>query len=500
MGVRGSPTTMRLLRLIKRDEGVTLIVALGAMLVLGIAGTTVLYASSTNTRSANYSKAKGTAFALAEAGLHESLSVLSNQPTNDPADPTLLATRTSTYSTGTVTWGGTYDDATAKWTITSTGQVTNPTDPASSEALRTITAKVPIRPITTQTSQTEAWNYIFSYGTGSTCDMSLISSVNVETRLLVSGNLCVRDSSNITGSQTEVLVGGQTKIFGSAYIGTSGAKIGRIDSVNGCRYESTTPHNPCTTTDKVHAVTATSSPDLLAAPSPNWDYWYSKSAPGPIKTCTGANKTGTPPTFDNDTTRNRSAPAANLTPGASYGCKVYLGTELLGELSWNNSTKVLTVKGTIFIDGNLQATQAATYTGQATIYISGSFYMSSGRVCAVDGGSGCNFTTGSGGWDPNTKLLAIVTNGAGGFGGSVEGDTTVKLDSSVHWQGALYGGPYRARILSSVRFAGPVIADEVYVDSSLQTEPFSTIVTSPTGLPGNNAVYAAPDKLELFSG
>ncbi|MGZ8794233.1 MAG: pilus assembly PilX family protein, partial [Gaiellaceae bacterium] len=73
-----------------------LIIALGVMLVLGVAGTTVIYSTSTNTRSAGQSKAKGAAFQLAEAGLHESLSVLSNQPTNDPASPTLLATRTST--------------------------------------------------------------------------------------------------------------------------------------------------------------------------------------------------------------------------------------------------------------------------------------------------------------------------------------------------------------------------------------------------------------------
>ena len=71
---------VNLLRLVRGEGVMALIVALGAMLVLGIAGTTVLYAASTNTRSASYSKAKGTAFQLAEAGLHESLSVVTNQP------------------------------------------------------------------------------------------------------------------------------------------------------------------------------------------------------------------------------------------------------------------------------------------------------------------------------------------------------------------------------------------------------------------------------------
>jgi Tfp pilus assembly protein PilX len=488
--------------LLARQDGMALIVALGMLFVLGITGTTVVYYSSANTRSATYSKASGTSFQLSEAGLHEALAVLSNQPANDPANPALLATRTSPYATGSVTWGGTYDNAYNKWAITSTGRVTSQN---GTEATRTITANVPIRPLATQTLQVESWNYIFSYGTGDPdgCDMDTTSSVSIETRILVSGNLCVRDSSTIEGSATEVLVGGQVKLFGSASIGKNGSNaVGRVDATNGCRYESNTPHSPCTTADKVWAGTATNSPELQPAPIPNWDYWYANSSPGPTETCTGANKVGTPPTWDADTTRDRDAPRANLTPGASYTCRTYLGTNQLGELSWNNSTKILTVRGTIFIDGDVYVSQMAAYTGQATLYASGSFYLGgSSKMCAVrtgGAGSDCNYSSGA--WDPNTRLLTIVTNGAGGNGGLVPADTTVLIDSSSQWQGALYGGPYKAKLLSSIRFAGPVIADEVYVDSSIQTESFSTIVTSPTGMPGNSAIYALPDKLELFSG
>jgi Tfp pilus assembly protein PilX len=488
-----------------------LLVALGALMTLTIIGTSVAYYTSSGTRDAARSKSSGVAFQLAEAGLHEALAVLSNQPTNDPTNPTLLATRTSPYSTGNVTWAGTYDSANAKWTITSTGTVTNPAGLGvpPSESSRSISAKVPVRPVTTQTSTSQAWNYIFSYGTGDPdgCDMDTTSSVSIETRIIVAGNLCIKDSSTIEGSGTEVEVGGQVKLFGSASIGRNGSNaVAKVNAAGGCKYESGSL-GTCNTSRKVWTSSTSSTPALQAAPSPDWNYWYSKAAPGPVTNCTGANRSGTPPTFDNDTSRNRSAPAANLTPSSSYTCKVYLGTDLLGEISWNNNSsgtgaKTLTVRGTIFIDGNVQITQASQYDGQATIYASGSFYMVSGNMCAVrvSVGGDCNWTTGGGGWNPNDELLAIVTNGAGGFSGSVEADTTVKLDSSVKWQGAIYGGPYKARLLSSIRFAGPVIADEVYVDSSLQTEPFSTIVTSPTGLPGNTSLYAKPDKLELFSG
>jgi hypothetical protein len=178
---------------------------------------------------------------------------------------------------------------------------------------------------------------------------------------------------------------------------------------------------------------------------------------------------------------------------------------LLGELSWNNSSgaKRLTIQGTVFIDGNAQVTQAAEYTGQGTLYLSGSFYIGgSARMCAVrvSVGGECNFTTGAGAWDPNTKLFTVVTNGAGGFSGQVAADTTVNIDSSAQWQGAIYGGPYKARIQSSAEFAGPVIADEVVLSSSIEAQSFGTISTVPTGMPGNDTIHARPDKLELFSG
>lgn len=495
------------LRLLSRQDGMALIISMGALLVLGIAGTTVVYYSSTNTRGSAYSKASGTAFQLSEAGLHEALSVLSNQPTNDPTNASLLATRTSPYSTGSVTWGGTYDSVNAKWTITSTGSTANPAGSASTVSTRTITAKVPIRPVPTQATVNQSWNYLFSYGTGDPdgCDMNVLSSISLETRLLVSGNLCIRDSATVEGSGTEVEVGGQVKIYGSASIGKNGSNpAGKVNAASNCRYESGTV-GTCNSSRKVWTNATSTTPTIQTPPTPDWAYWYANSSPGPIKNCTGANRSGSVPTFDNDTTQDRDAPIANLTPNASYTCRTYLGTEPLGELSWDNDSgdKRLTIRGTVFIDGDVQITQLAEYNGQGVIYAAGSFWLGgSAGMCAVrTGGAGttCNWAT-SGGWNPNTELLSIVTKGNGGNSGNVESDTTVKIDSSAVWQGAIYGGPYKAKLLSSVKVAGPVIADEVYVESSLQTEPFVTIVTSPTGLPGNSTTWAKPDKLELFSG
>jgi hypothetical protein len=495
------------LRLFRAEGGMALIVALGAMLVLGIAGTTVLYAASTNTRSAGYSKAKGTAFQLAEAGLHEALSVVTNQPTNDPTDPNLLAARESPYSTGTARWSGTFTDnpSGAFWLITSTGEVANPSNLPPSEATRTITAKVPVYPVNTQPLAFQSWNYVYSWGTGdpSGCDMSMDSSQEIATRVMVSGNLCMSSSSRLYGSSTELDVGGQLKIFGSSHVGESGSPIGRVDVTGGCKYESNPVHSPCGAADKVWASTITTNAQLEAVPTPDLNGWYTKASPGPYRPCEVSS--GTPPTFDNDqgstpnpAKRNRSVTGSfDLTKSGSYTCRTMLGGEVYGELSWNDSTDVLTVKGTIFIDGNAKITQTARYTGQATIYLSGSL-MIVGRMCAVVSSGKCNFTNGA--WDPNTTLLTIVANGGGGQA-DVDTNEAIALISSAEWQGALYGGSgLKAQVESSSAFAGPIIADEVSLNSSVDTTPFGLISTAPSGMPGSTTVNARPDKPQLFSG
>jgi len=82
-----------------------------------------------------------------------------------------------------------------------------------------------------------------------------------------------------------------------------------------------------------------------------------------------------------------------------------------GELSWNATTKTLTVTGTIYIDGSAKISNSAvnTYNGQATLYLSGTFYAN-GSLCAAVSGTTCNFA----GWNPDHELLMIVANGNGG--------------------------------------------------------------------------------------
>jgi hypothetical protein len=122
-------------------------------------------------------------------------------------------------------------------------------------------------------------------------------------------------------------------------------------------------------------------------------------------------------------------------------------------------------------------------------------------MCAVvvgGAGSDCNWNAGA--WSPNSALFTIVAVGPGGQSG-VPADVSAALTSSAQWQGAIYGAVgTKIYVGSSARFAGPLISDEVDLDSSVQAESFGLISTAPTGMPGNSTVNAQPDKPQLFSG
>lgn len=65
----------------------------------------------------------------------------------------------------------------------------------------------------------------------------------------------------------------------------------------------------------------------------------------------------------------------------------------------------------------------------------------------------------------------------------------------------MYGGAgTRIMVDGSARLAGPLISDEVDLNSPVQAESFGMISTAPSGMPGNSTVNAQPDKPQLFAG
>ncbi len=115
---------------------------------------------------------------------------------------------------------------------------------------------------------------------------------------------------------------------------------------------------------------------MIPEPTADFAKWYENGIPGPSQSCTTVS--GSPPTFDNNypTRDNSVSTDFELTPASSYTCRVGPAGNASGELSWNAATKVLTVKGTIFIDGSAKITNGSlnSYNGQGALYLSGTFY------------------------------------------------------------------------------------------------------------------------------
>jgi Tfp pilus assembly protein PilX len=503
-------------RLLGRQDGITLIMAVGILGVLTMAGTSLIYYSSTNARSSEYSNDKSGAYDIAEAGINEMMAILS-RPENNALNKYMLgeqsngsvAHTTHTYNQGTVEWWGTLSQSVAgasTWTLTSIGKVKNPTGSSASLVTRTLTAKVPVIPSYTQPLNNPSWNFIYSRATGSTCDMTIQNSVVVQSPLYVAGNLCLNNTASVTAGPL-VVQGSFTMSQSANFAGTSTTPLNQLHVKNGCKWKSNALHNPCqqgaggSGFDNVWATVLDNTPASTTAPAVDWDAWYLNSNPGPYYGC--LTQSGTPPTFDTDqgsattpsaTHRNNSiGTVQDLTPSTSYTCK---GSA--GELSWNASTKVLTANGTIFIDGSAQIQNGSvnTYTGSATIYVSGTLLIKNSSMCQATSGGTCTTS----GWNPAQRMLVFVVNG-NGSGGSpqsqVNSGDSVQL-VSAYAQGALYA-TNAIDLGTTSQFDGPLDGSTVSLGQSTSSS-FPGLSFVPAGMPGNPEVYAQPQPPQLYAG
>ena len=498
---------MRLRQLLKRQDGITLIMAVGILGMLSLTGVTLIYYSSTNARSAEYSMHNASAYDLAEAGIDEMMAVLW-KPTNNALMPDLLPETTHDYEGGTVTWSGTLDQLTQTWSLTSTGRIDKPTGQGASDVSRTLTAKVPVTPTLTQPLNNPAWNYIYATGTGQPCDMTVSNNVTGSSRLYVEGNLCLQN--NVAVTQTSLLVRGNLDLMNNAQVGSSTSINTRVEAYVGgnCRYGGGSWATPCTGNQDARRIYSKMNPPsyvvgvntavpVIAAPTADVAAWYENSIPGPSLDCSTANgaRSGTPPTWDNDGVRNNSVPVFNLTPWTSYTCRVGPESSPTGELSWNETTRVLTVHGTMFIDGSIKLTNGLlnSYNGQGTLYLSGTVYMNNNtKLCAGIYGSECDFSS----WNPNTEMLTFVAGGSGGLAGSGVG---ILMDNGAQFQGGLFSS-YAVRFANNSRSDGPIVGSTMIFDNNVSNDQFDTITTVPVGMPGNPAVYAQPNPPQLYSG
>jgi hypothetical protein len=504
---RLSTLIRRLARRLSAQAGFALVLSIGSLSILTMGGMSVVVFTTSNAGTASHSRSDEFAFSLSEAGLNNALAVLGN-PANNALDPDTLPSTEATassmqYEGGTAKWWGVLDLTTAVWTVHALGLYDNPTGKSAAMIRRTLTAKVPVTPVAPQdlAPNNQAWQYMFATRTGNECDMTLNNHVSGSSRLYANGNLCINNNADYLGEA--LIVKGNLFVGNGSDVGSPLSLATRVEThvggAAGCRYHNGSWHNPCSDADHVYGkknppdwvAGVNHIPPTIAAPTVDLPGWYDHAVPGPAQGC--GFSSGTTPVFDNDyPNRNTSVPSLfDLTPASSsYTCRVGAADNPIGELSWNHLTKTLTVKGVIYIDGNVTTTGSVNrYTGQATLYVSGTFTIN-GTLCGGIALGTCDFAS----WNPNTTMLTVVADGNAGLA-----PYSISLGNSAQFQGALYATS--AIYLGTwARSDGPMVGSTIVLSNHVSTDPFPFITTVPPGMPGNPNVYAQPNSPQLFAG
>ena len=506
------------------ERGSSLVFALLTVLVTSVTVTSVIQYTTSNSRGSQRSEADQIAYALAEAGLNNGAAVLS-KPSNNALDPTVLpgseppdsdTTYVREYEGGTSKWWGVLSGHV--WTMHGLGIVKDPTG-RTADVIRHATSTIKIQPTLEQELNNNAFNYMFAKSTTAAdgCDVTLENSVAIDTSLFILGGLCFMNSSSVVKAAapniTALVVGEQVKFLtgSTGSIGTSSAPIGEAHIAGGCKVINAPLVTPCSSSTRVHAGTVDANTVVNdGGPVADFAYWYTNAKPGPSQFCS-TDSTSSPSSPANIAATNFEAagsttmsPAAgpysvsafNLTPTTSYTCRFHdippAQADVLGELSWNASTRTLKVKGVIFIDGSayISNTLANLYTGLGTLYLAGTFTVDgSSRLCGSVVAGNCDFAT----WDPNTNNLGIITNGtdASGYG--------VKLQNSAQFQGSFYA-TYDVLMENFTAYDGPIVANSFSIGNNVVTHEFPEITSVPIGWPGNPTVYAEPQPPQSYSG
>jgi Tfp pilus assembly protein PilX len=457
----------------RSNGGMALPIALGIMMILGISVVTVLGFTRSSQRDAKLGEAEQIAVDGAEAGLNHAESVLANAA--DPGSAAALPSSSSPGSVpiqgGTAKYWGSLDTSVTpnRWTVSGASTIANPTGGAS--LTHTVTAQFNVVvPITGN----EAWNYVFSDAPGCTYYQN---NVTVGAPVYTKGDLCIKNGSALLGPQVDSY--GAIQLENSGRVGTSpsDASDPAVRTRLGCRNSSSPPDSlPCSEgTYEVYRSSFSNSPPNLTKPP--FDVAKRTTAkPGPFQYCTSGSFPGGPGAFT-------STGAFDLMPNSSYTCQVWStppssGT-LLGELSWNDITKVLTVKGTIWFDGELimSSNQEGTYNGTATIYVAKKVnFANYTELCAL---TNCPTS----GWDPNTEILFISTAAAD--------VPAFEINNFAKFQGGVYavGG---FKLQNNGEMHGPVVAGVVDVLNNGMPASWPPLTSLPDGVPSNvgrTAIY-----------
>jgi Tfp pilus assembly protein PilX len=553
---------MRRFRRLRNDEsGFALVIALAVTVVFSMTVITIIESASSNSRSSDNAKNRVSAYALAEAGIANANALLAAKNPYDehllhpqgqykpsdcaspPANPTGFALLGNTcdpivYSLdgGTATVWGWLDSTAANWTITSTGQVTRNAFGAQ-PAAKTLTVTVHIRARAAQQNVTPAWNYVFVKDpTTNRCNITIDQSTALSSSVYTEGNFCFKNQAAVTETNSAdpvtlevrgklVWLTGSSKGVGqsSPLQEVSSAKIGggcTTGSVDNAGVLTTgTAHTcarPPTGSDYFYVKSGGYTSDAPAISTVNvtttdWDGYYQNSTISRLSPCAAGGLAST--NFDNDTTRNTSLTTAfNLTPATNYTCQTKNSNGfVIGELDWDATNHVLSVRGTVFIDGNVTINGVVKYRGvnkygthpsgsdgtdglggMMVMYVSGTVALSNGGVfcgwntandTSAYTGSSCDFSA----WTPGTSMFMFIAGGG------------VTLNQSSFFQGAIYSAG-NVTLGQSAQTEGPIITNTITLGQSVQMKPLPGLADLPLGAPGNPNTSGYPEQPTYGSG
>jgi Tfp pilus assembly protein PilX len=548
---------MRNLRLLRSDErGFALVLALAVTVVFSMTVVTVIESATSNTRSSDNSKNRVSAYSLAEAGIANANAILSAKNPYDehllhpqpprqssdcaspPANPTGFALLGNTCSPmvftldgGTATVSGWLDTSTANWTITSTGRVTRNAY-GSQPATKTLTVVVHIRARAAQQNVTPAWNYVFVKDTTpNICNVTLDQTTALTASLYVEGNVCFKNSAAITETNSAdpvtlevrgklAWLTGSSKGVGDASVNptqkVSSAKIG-----GGCTFGAVTnTAHICTPPSggsdyfyvKDGGYSQVADPiTSVNVSSTDWDTYYQNATMSRLHPCNAGGLAST--AFDNDTVRNTSLTTTfNLTPGSNYTCRTTNSNGfVVGELDWNATTRVLDVRGNVFIDGNVSIDGTVKYRGvnkyglhpsgsdgtdglggMMVMYVSGTVSLTNGGIfcgwntltdTSAYTSNSCDFSA----WTPSTSMFMFVAGGA------------VTLNQSSFFQGAIYSAG-NVTLGQSAQTEGPIITQTLTLGQSIKMRPLPGLADLPLGAPGNPNSSGMPEQPTYSTG
>jgi hypothetical protein len=480
---------MARVRLLRREDGIALVMAVGILFVLSITLTSVVYYTSSTSRDASRSHAGQKAYTLAEAALNNGAAqiatrypspYLSGASGPTPAcSASVLSGGPLAYLGGSASWSSSFcasSTTAGTWTIRATGTVSNPTGPTASPVARTVQGKLDV---SFDTTDPPVWQWVYS---GS--DTSITQSGSFAAPIWVRGNLSLTSTATIVQPATVVVGGNLTLAQTNTSLGTSTAKLSEVHVVGTCQYKNFPVQNPCkpdsTTTPTNTNVWAQTFSNALpdpALPDPtlavgDWQSRYSISSSS-TNSCTW---TGTKPgAFESvgSSTLDNSAGTFNLTPsGTTYSC-----TTSSGSLVWNGSK--LTVNGTVFIDGNVQITTPnnapATYVGIGNIFASGTIaFQNNSALCAKLTADGKSCDTVYGNWDPATAMLIIASYNCPANSTACPTSGNSVTVTSAQFQGGLYGQT-GISIGSSSNVQGPLVSATTISDGQTGAARFPPV-------------------------